>query len=107
MGCSYSTPPETSTSPPPVPVVSVVPSSYKYLTQNQNHLDFNADAFKSKANEYDFLFKILLIGNSGVGKSALIMRFADDIFHTSFASTIGVDFVCNFICCFFSDFFCF
>jgi GTPase SAR1 family protein len=27
------------------------------------------------------VFKILLIGNSAVGKSSLLMRFADDIFH--------------------------
>jgi Ras-related protein Rab-1A len=32
-------------------------------------------------SEYDFVFKILLIGNSAVGKSSLLMRFADDIFH--------------------------
>ena len=90
MGCGSSQPEQA---PQPAPVVAVVPgSSYSYITHSQNQLDFNKDAFKSKANEYDFLFKILLIGNSGVGKSALIMRFADDIFHTSFASTIGVDF---------------
>lgn len=43
-------------------------------------------------NEYDHLFKILLIGNAGVGKSAMMMRFTDDTFCTSYLSTIGVDF---------------
>ncbi len=43
-------------------------------------------------NEYDYLFKILLIGDSGVGKSCLLMRFADDVFSESHISTIGVDF---------------
>ena len=43
-------------------------------------------------SEYDFVFKILLIGNSAVGKSSLLMRFADDIFHETFLPTIGVDF---------------
>lgn len=42
--------------------------------------------------DYDYVFKILLIGNSGVGKSSLLMRFADDIFSESFLPTIGVDF---------------
>jgi Ras-related protein Rab-1A len=38
------------------------------------------------------LFKLLLIGDSGVGKSALLHRFADDIYTDSYISTIGVDF---------------
>lgn len=42
--------------------------------------------------EYDFMFKILLVGNSAVGKSSLLMRFADDIFTDNFLPTIGVDF---------------
>jgi Ras-related protein Rab-1A len=44
------------------------------------------------SSEYDFVFKILLIGDSSVGKSSLLMRFADDTFHESFLPTIGVDF---------------
>lgn len=42
--------------------------------------------------DYDFLFKILLVGNSAVGKSCLLVRFADNIFNESFLPTIGVDF---------------
>ena len=33
------------------------------------------------------------VGDSGVGKSALMMRFADDSFKGSFMSTVGIDFV--------------
>ncbi|CAM0958697.1 unnamed protein product [Alopecurus aequalis] len=42
--------------------------------------------------EYDYLFKLLLIGDSSVGKSCLLLRFADDAYVDTYISTIGVDF---------------
>ena len=41
---------------------------------------------------YDFLFKLLLIGDSGVGKTCILFRFSDDAFNNTFISTIGIDF---------------
>ena len=41
----------------------------------------------------DCMMKILLLGNSGAGKSCLITRFVEDKFVTNFYNTIGVDFV--------------
>ena len=41
---------------------------------------------------YDFLFKLLLIGDSSVGKTAILLRFSDDSFSPNFISTIGIDF---------------
>ncbi|ODM91187.1 Ras-related protein Rab-35 [Orchesella cincta] len=45
-----------------------------------------------QSKEYDYLFKLLIIGDSGVGKSALLVRFADNVFSTNYITTIGVDF---------------
>jgi len=42
--------------------------------------------------DYDYLFKYLIIGNSGVGKSCLLIRFTDDKFEEGYVTTIGVDF---------------
>lgn len=44
------------------------------------------------AKAYDYLFKLLLIGDSGVGKTSVLFRFSDDAFNSTFISTIGIDF---------------
>eukprot|EP01103_Thecamoeba_quadrilineata_P011115 TRINITY_DN2585_c0_g1_i1.p1 TRINITY_DN2585_c0_g1~~TRINITY_DN2585_c0_g1_i1.p1 ORF type:complete len:212 (-),score=43.51 TRINITY_DN2585_c0_g1_i1:131-766(-) len=46
----------------------------------------------NKPPAYDYLIKLLLIGDSGVGKSCLLLRFSDDSFIPSFITTIGIDF---------------
>ena len=37
---------------------------------------------------YDWLFKLLIIGDAGVGKSAILIRFADNTFSSSYINTI-------------------
>eukprot|EP01089_Gocevia_fonbrunei_P011696 TRINITY_DN2545_c0_g1_i1.p1 TRINITY_DN2545_c0_g1~~TRINITY_DN2545_c0_g1_i1.p1 ORF type:complete len:198 (+),score=21.42 TRINITY_DN2545_c0_g1_i1:124-717(+) len=43
-------------------------------------------------DQYDFLCKVILVGESGVGKSSLLLRFTDDQFAEEYISTVGVDF---------------
>ena len=60
---------------------------------------------KSMAKAYDYLFKLLLIGDSGVGKTCVLFRFSDDAFNTTFISTIGTSYnihIFLFFRCFFS-----
>ena len=47
----------------------------------------------SDNQEYDYLFKLLLIGNSNVGKSSLLFRYVENTWNDTFVPTIGVDFV--------------
>lgn len=55
-------------------------------------MNTSATSASSSGAEFDFLFKLLLIGNSGVGKSCMLLRYSENSFTTNFFNTIGVDF---------------
>ncbi|TPX47672.1 hypothetical protein SeMB42_g03241 [Synchytrium endobioticum] len=59
---------------------------------HRTHRTAPAAMTTSKSASYDYLIKLLLIGDSGVGKSCLLLRFSDDSFTPSFITTIGIDF---------------
>jgi Ras-related protein Rab-1A len=43
-------------------------------------------------DDYDCLYKVLLIGDSSVGKTSVLLRYVEDKFSAEFQTTIGVDF---------------
>ncbi|KAH0727711.1 hypothetical protein KY290_003415 [Solanum tuberosum] len=72
---------------------------HSFLLVTSLHLDLKMPEAQMELNTIssyafcsDYLFKLLLIGDSGVGKSCLLLRFADDSYLDSYISTIGVDF---------------
>lgn len=44
------------------------------------------------SKDYDHLFKIIILGDSGVGKTAILNRFSDDTFNETYSTTVGIDF---------------
>ena len=44
------------------------------------------------SQDYDYLFKVLLLGDSDVGKSSLILRYTEETFSSKLVNSIGVDF---------------
>ncbi|CAL8083047.1 unnamed protein product [Calicophoron daubneyi] len=53
---------------------------------------YGSNPLAAREEEYDYLFKVVLIGDSGVGKSNLLSRFTRNEFNLESKSTIGVEF---------------
>ena len=46
-----------------------------------------------RPSNYQYIFKLILIGNSGVGKSSILQRYMKHTFEENYKCTIGVDFL--------------
>ena len=50
----------------------------------------NANSSKHR-KKFDYIFKIVILGDSWVGKSNILLRYCDDKFNNNFNATIGID----------------
>ena len=57
----------------------------------------NKQNFSPQGEKYDLMFKILLLGDSGVGKSSLLLRYTKNEFISDLRSTIGVEFALKYL----------
>lgn len=62
------------------------------LLQMASATDSRYGQKESSDQNFDYMFKILIIGNSSVGKTSFLFRYADDSFTPAFVSTVGIDF---------------
>ncbi|OQV22809.1 Ras-related protein Rab-11A [Hypsibius exemplaris] len=89
------TSPTTATEPtsllPSAPSVSTPATVDSRLTSPAT-TQASSFAIKMGAEEYDYLFKVVMIGDSGVGKSNLLSSFTRNEFHMDTHTTIGVEF---------------
>lgn len=62
------------------------------LLQMASVTDGKAGVKDASDQNFDYMFKLLIIGNSSVGKTSFLFRYADDTFTPAFVSTVGIDF---------------
>ena len=53
----------------------------------------NSQNENEEEETFQFIFKLILIGNSGTGKTSIINRYINEKFEDSYKCTIGVDFL--------------
>ncbi|CAG5937995.1 unnamed protein product, partial [Menidia menidia] len=85
--------PERQHDPPSGSLVEVEGSGEDRLTRSKLLLRDPVKEQRDAADQnFDYMFKLLIIGNSSVGKTSFLFRFADDSFTSAFVSTVGIDF---------------
>lgn len=65
--------------------------NYIVSNSSSNPAQINYNQMEQKPS-YDHLIKLLIIGNSGVGKSSILLQFVEKTFTDNFISTIGIDY---------------
>lgn len=67
-------------------------SDHRSLLQMASVTDGKTGIKDASDQNFDYMFKLLIIGNSSVGKTSFLFRYADDTFTPAFVSTVGIDF---------------
>lgn len=62
------------------------------LLQMASVTDSKTGVKDASDQNFDYMFKLLIIGNSSVGKTSFLFRYSDDTFTPAFVSTVGIDF---------------
>ena len=62
------------------------------MTDPDNEYNFVSEVLPEDYNKYDLSFKIIVIGNSGVGKSCLSIKATKNIFENNYLATVGFEF---------------
>lgn len=70
----------------------VTQSDQRSLLQMASVTDGKTGIKDASDQNFDYMFKLLIIGNSSVGKTSFLFRYADDTFTPAFVSTVGIDF---------------
>ncbi|XP_034450385.1 RAB3D, member RAS oncogene family, b [Hippoglossus hippoglossus] len=62
------------------------------MASNESRMQLPPAQKDAADQNFDYMFKLLIIGNSSVGKTSFLFRYADDSFTSAFVSTVGIDF---------------
>ena len=62
------------------------------MSSRDSRLDFNYEILPDNYIKYDLSFKLIVIGDSGVGKSSLTNKATKNIFEETYTATIGFEF---------------
>ncbi|KAG7322515.1 hypothetical protein KOW79_013861 [Hemibagrus wyckioides] len=65
---------------------------YTVAMRQDGSMQMAAPQKENADQNFDYMFKLLIIGNSSVGKTSFLFRYADDSFTSAFVSTVGIDF---------------
>ena len=82
--------PAHSAPPPPPPTIQTSPFRSSRSSDGDGNVSSTSEIRSRR--DYDFFVKFLSLGDSGVGKTAMLKRFVDDEFSADFHATVGIDF---------------